>query len=109
MPEHSIKAALESKIQAAIQDGYQTFISGMARGVNFWAVEIVHHLRAEGNQIRLVCAVPYKGFKNHWSTKWPEQYQRIVDAADFVRYRSPGYNPACFQSRNKWMVDLRPA
>lgn len=33
MPEHEIKAALETKIRVAIDDGYQTFISGMAVGL----------------------------------------------------------------------------
>lgn len=41
MPEIEIKAALESEIQAAIAEGYQIFISGMARGVDLWAAESV--------------------------------------------------------------------
>ena len=36
-----IRIELESEIRKAIQDGYITFISGMARGVDIWAAEIV--------------------------------------------------------------------
>lgn len=34
-------ALLETAIQAAINDGFVTFISGMARGVDIWAAGIV--------------------------------------------------------------------
>ncbi len=103
--EDEIKAALESKIRAAIQDGYQTFISGMARGVDIWAAEIILRLRAEGQLVRLVCAVPYEGFETRWSAAWRGRYRCVLDEADSVRYISDGYCPACFQIRNEWMVD----
>lgn len=103
--ELEVKTALESKIQVAIRDGYQTFISGMARGVDIWAAEIVLRLRDEGQPIRLVCASPYEGFQKRWSAEWQTRYQRIMAAADLVRYISSGYHPACFQIRNEWMVD----
>ena len=103
--ELEVKTALESKIQAAIRDGYQTFISGMARGVDLWAAEIVLRHRAEGLPARLICASPYKGFENRWSVEWRELYRRILNTADSVNYISSGYSPACFQIRNEWMVD----
>lgn len=105
MPENRIKAALEAQIRAAIGDGYQTFISGMARGVDIWAAEIVLQLRAEGQPIRLICASPYDGFESRWSAQWQERYRRIMNAADLVKYICTGYSPACFQIRNEWMVD----
>mgnify|MGYP002508193063 CR=1 FL=1 len=49
----------------AIADGFQTFISGMARGVDLWAAEIVLELRDEGAAIRLICASPYTGFETN--------------------------------------------
>lgn len=102
-PEHTIKAALESKIRAAIGDGYQTFISGMARGVDIWAAETVLRLRREG--IRLICALPYSGFEARWSAEWQERYRQIVTAADWVQTVCPQYSKRCFQIRNQWMVD----
>ena len=105
IPEQKIKAALETKIQAAIDDGYKTFISGMARGVDIWAAEIVLKYRAMGHPIRLVCAVPYKGFETRWSAEWQERYQFALRFADDVKYICPKYIPNCFQIRNKWMVD----
>ena len=46
--EVEIVALLEREIRAAITDGFQTFISGMARGVDIWAAEVVLRLRDNG-------------------------------------------------------------
>lgn len=105
LSESEIKTALESKIRAAMKDGYHTFISGMARGVDLWAAEIVLQLRAEGLPLHLICASPYEGFENRWGANWREMYRRILAEADFVKYVCPRYSPNCFQIRNEWMVD----
>lgn len=103
--ECEIKAALERAIETAIGDGYQTFITGMARGVDIWAAEIVLKLRSGGLPVHLLCAVPYEGFETGWSAAWQGRYQHILHAANQVEYICPGYRPNCFQTRNKWMVD----
>ena len=105
MSEGKIKAALETAIKAAIGDGYRTFISGMARGVDLWAAEIVLRLRDEGLPIRLICASPYEGFENRWRAEWRKMYRRVLSSADLVKFICSGYNPSCFQVRNEWMVD----
>lgn len=105
MPEKKIKAALEAQIKAAIEDGYQTFISGMSRGVDLWAAEIVLRFRDRGVPVRLICAVPYPGFETRWNAGWQKTYQRILTSADLVRFICPQYTPDCFQRRNRWMVD----
>lgn len=55
-PENVVKAALEKEIKQAIADGMNVFITGMARGVDIWAAEIVLRLRDEGQPIKLICA-----------------------------------------------------
>ena len=63
-PESVVIAALEAKIREAIADGFVTFISGMAWGVDIWAAEIVLRLKAEGNPIHLIAAVPTRGLRS---------------------------------------------
>ena len=46
--ENEVKAALEKEILRAITEGFTVFISGMARGVDIWAAEIVLRLRDTG-------------------------------------------------------------
>ena len=104
-PDRVIIAALEREIRAAVDDGFVTFISGMARGVDIWAAEIVLNLKAEGHLLHLICASPFEGFERSWSADWKRRYHDVLAAADLVKYISPAYSPACFQIRNEWMVD----
>ncbi len=103
--EAVVVAGLKKEIRTAITDGFSVFISGMARGVDLWAAEIVLTLRDEGTAIRLVCANPYRGFENRWSREWQERYRRVMERADLVRFICPEYNRYCFQRRNEWMVN----
>jgi len=105
MPESEVISGLQKEIRQAVADGFQTFISGMARGVDLWAADIVLTLRDEGAAIRLICASPYRGFESRWSREWQERYRRVVKQADLVRFICPSYSRDCFQRRNEWMVD----
>lgn len=98
-------AGLKKEIRTAIADGFRTFISGIARGVDLWAVDIVLDLRDAGESLRLICASPYRGFETRWSREWQEQHRRVMEKADLVRYICLGYSRDCFQHRNEWMVD----
>ena len=103
--EKAIRADLEHEIRKAISDGFAVFISGMARGIDLDAGEIVLQLRKDGFPIRLICASPYPGFERSWSSEWQRKYNAVIEDADLVRYICPGYNRRCFQKRNEWMVD----
>ena len=103
--EKSIMNDLEKEIRKAVADGLNVFITGMARGVDIWAAQIVLKIRDEGCNVRLICACPYEGFERKWSQEWQKSYRDILTAADFVKYVCNGYSPACFQIRNEWMID----
>ena len=104
-PENEIRTDLEREIRQAILDGLDVFITGMARGVDIDAAEIVLRLRDEGHPVRLICATPYPGFENSWCETWQNRYQTVIAQADLVRYICPRYSRNCFQIRNMWMVD----
>ena len=53
-PESIVKAALARSIQTALADGFTVFISGMARGVDLWAAELVIQFREAGLPVRLI-------------------------------------------------------
>lgn len=105
MAETEVIAWLEAEIRKAIDDGFVTFISGMARGVDIWAAEIVLRLRDEGQPIHLICASPFEDFERSWSEDWKQRYTDVISQADIVKYICKGYSRACFQIRNEWMVD----
>lgn len=103
--EKEIWMDLNREIRIAVHDGINVFISGMARGVDIDAAEIVLQLRDNGYPVRLICACPYPGFENRWSRTWQNRYGMIIDRADLVRYIRPQYSKDCFQIRNEWMVN----
>jgi len=96
---------LEKAIRQAIADGLDVFITGMARGVDIWAAEIVWSLRDSGMPIRLMCASPFDGFERSWNEEWQRRYRTIMNAADHTLFVCPGYSRSCFQIRNEWMVN----
>ena len=105
--EGEIKAELEVAIIEAITEGYRTFITGMARGVDIWAGEMVLKVKKEfpAYDIKLICAVPYEGFDEKWDKEWSMRYQNLLKQADLVKTLSACYNPGVFQERNEWMVE----
>lgn len=103
--EKEIWIDLEQEIHNAIRDGLNVFISGMARGTDIAAAEIVLQLREEGYPVRLICASPYPGFENNWSRTWQTRYGAVIAKADLVRYIRPQYSKGCFQIRNEWLVN----
>lgn len=103
--EAVIRADLEHEIRNAVLKGITVFITGMARGVDLDAGEIVLQLRDEGLPVRLICASPYEGFERSWSSEWQNRYRTVLQSADLVRYICPGYSRGCFQIRNEWIVN----
>jgi uncharacterized phage-like protein YoqJ len=103
--ETEIRVDLEREIRQAIQDGLTVFITGMAKGIDINAAEIVLQFREEGYPIRLICASPYPGFENSWSRTWQNRYRTVMAKADLMRYICPQYSQECFQIRNEWLVN----
>ena len=103
--EDEIKKGLEEAILKAIHDGYTTFITGMARGVDIWAGQIVLRLRQNNPELKLIAALPYPDCDSRWSVSWRRQYDDVLEAADLVNSISPAYSMASFQKRDEWMVD----
>lgn len=104
--EQTVVKALEKEIRAAIDDGFNVFITGMAQGTDIWAAEIIIHLRkTEGLQLKLIAASPFDGFEQRWSIDWQKRYAAVMAEADLIRFTSSQYHRGCFQVRNEWMVD----
>lgn len=100
-----VKAWLEVQIDKAIADGYTTFISGCAMGVDIWAGQIVIRKKADNSDLHLIVAVPWPGFSKRWSEEWQEEYDELLQRADLVKTVCNHYNDGVFQQRNEWMVD----
>ena len=74
--EKEILKDLDREISRALEDGYTTFICGMAYGVDIWAGEIVAKKRFWNHRIKLIAAVPFEGFEARWISKASEKGRR---------------------------------
>lgn len=103
-PEH-IKELLKDAIEKTIADGYYVFISGMARGVDLWAAELVIEEKKRNPSIKLMCVSPYFGFEKKWNFRDQLTYNYVIKNADYVKYLSDHYSRYCFHTRNTFMVN----
>ncbi len=103
--EENVKAWLNSQIDNAISQGFVTFITGCAMGVDIWAGQIVVEKRKQNPALHLIAASPYPGFGFRWNEEWRRQYKQLLKDADLIRYVSERYTDDCFMKRNIWMVD----
>lgn len=103
--EGDIKRDLEKAIKSAISNGYSTFITGMAYGVDIWAGEIVVRLKETNLDLHLIAAIPFPDFSSRWSGEWKGQYEELLKKADLIKVICPFYNAGAYQRRNEWMVD----
>jgi len=104
IPEKRLAVLLEKEIGRAIDSGHTTFITGMAKGVDLVAAEIVLRLRDRDPRLKLICALPHPGFGEHWGGGWTERFQRVLARADLERTICPTFSHASYQARNEWMV-----
>ena len=100
-----VRAWLEKEIDRAIADGYTTFISGCAMGVDIWAGRIVLDKKPEHPSLRLIAATPWPGFASRWTDEWKRQYDELLKEADLVYTVSDHYHDDVFRQRNRWMAD----
>lgn len=95
-----VNAELKKEIAAAIEDGYTTFVSGMAEGVDLMFAAIVAEQKKNNPALFLEAAIPYG---NRLKTK-DETFQRLIKVCNGIKIVSDKYEPQCFFIRNRYMV-----
>lgn len=103
--EADVKNWLNEQIDEAIADGYKTFITGCAMGVDIWAGQIVLQKKEQNPDLHLIAATPWPGFASRWSNDWQRQYNDLIHKADWVVNVSNHYDDGVFTKRNNWMCD----
>lgn len=99
---------IQLAVENAVDDGYKTFISGMAEGTDLICAEIVHNLiHRKGFDIRLICALPYKnqGLRELSDPLDRYVYSIIIQSCDRVVHICDKYEKNCYRLRNQFMVD----
>lgn len=100
-----IKSRLREEILRHIALGADTFITGMAAGVDTWAGEICVSLRDEGAKLRLIAAIPCPEQMKGAASSAKERYDALLAACDEVVTVCGEYTPWCMHERDRFMVD----
>lgn len=105
-----VKVWLERAIRQAVSQGIDSFISGMALGVDQAAAETVLVLKREYPEIKLVAAVPFLGQEGKWPRLSQDKYKHLLEQCDQVHIVCEGHYAVWkMQKRNEWMVDRASA
>lgn len=102
--EGQIIVELRKEILDAIDHGYTTFLTGMSRGVDLWAADIIIQLRRYNRELKLIGVVPFEGFESNWSVDWKKHYKLVRKELDLIHVVSKEYAPDVYQLRNQFMV-----
>ena len=100
-----LKSILYKEILDSITAGYDRFITGLARGVDLWAGEILMELKADGEKISIIAVKPYKTHGDNFFGEEKFSLGRLLSSADEVICLADEYRKGCFQRRNEYMVD----
>lgn len=103
--EGKIIVELRKEILKAIDDGYRVFLTGMSRGVDLWAADIVIELRRYNKDLKLMCVIPFEGMEERLPVDWKKHYNLVRKQADWVQVLSDRYSPDVYQKRNTWLVN----
>lgn len=100
-----LKSILYKEILDSITAGYDRFVTGLARGVDLWAGEILMELKAHGENISIIAVKPYKSHGDNFYGLDKFSLGRLLSKADEVVCLADEYRKGCMQRRNEYMVD----
>ena len=92
-------------VEALYQAGITHFISGMARGCDFYFCEAVLRLREEHEEITLEAAIPFEEQSAQWPERDRNHYFHLVSQCDYETLLQTEYSADCMKKRNYYMVD----
>lgn len=87
------------------ENGIVYFGTGGAIGFDTIAAKAVFAVREIYPQIKLILVLPCEDQARYWKTENVEEYNKIKEQADKIRYVSKSYYDGCIHKKNRHMVD----
>ena len=103
-PLRMLQSLLFREIESAMEEGADTFYTGMARGVDLWAADMILHFRRQYPAVRLICVLPYADRLLPENGAERFHVRAVMQAADRVIPLSEHYYRGCYRDRNAYMV-----
>lgn len=100
------KILTERILEKVLLDECDTFLCGMAQGVDMICAGLVLELRKMIDMpLRLICVVPYREQAKNWGQDAEKRYREILKQGDSKILISGEYTATCLMERNRYMVD----
>ncbi len=96
---------LLSEILRAIDEGYTTFLCGMAVGFDLLAAEFVLMLKEENPKLKLLPCIPCEGQDKYYSAEDKMRYHAAMLVCEEQVVLSPYYYRGCMQVRDRYMAE----
>ena len=100
----TLKTEIKKELVRLIESGIDSFITGMALGVDIWAAEIIIELKDIYPELKLYAAVPCPDQDKFWSSAQQKRYYSILQKCDRRFMLSSSYYKCCMLDRDRFMV-----
>ncbi|UQZ90477.1 hypothetical protein C4J81_15180 [Deltaproteobacteria bacterium Smac51] len=103
----ALEKRIEETIIQAVDDGYDTFLCGMAMGFDLVAGSIVVALKeswADFANLNLVAVLPFEGH-GFVGDPWHILHQMVLGQASQTVTLSSTHHPEAYHDRNRYMVE----
>ncbi len=101
----AIKSMLYSEISDAVSEGFTSFMTGMARGIDLWAGEAVADMILSGSNLHIIPVFPHKGYEKRYSADDRTIADKILSLSEDAVYLAEHYYKGCMAVRNRYLVD----
>ncbi len=101
-----VKERIKQQVEKLINEGADSFNSGMARGVDIWCAEIVLEFKEKYPHIKLTAVIPCKTQTRNWGYNDAERYRNILAKCDKTIYTSEEYSKSCMLKRDRALVEM---
>ena len=102
---HIIKIKLREKLLDLYNNGYTTFLSGMAEGFDMIAADVVLDLKKEYSDIALVSVIPFTGQTLSFTPQQTEHHNDILNNCDSKIILYEHYFKGVFFLRNDFLIN----
>ncbi len=103
--EQKIKDVLKQNIYSLLKLGVRAFYTGMARGTDMWAAEIVLEFKKEYQDIELTAVIPFPEQAEDWSETEKNKYHEILESCSETVVIGEYGQKDVFKRRNQYLVD----
>lgn len=96
---------LDRIIIELIEEGYDRFLCGMARGFDLIAAREILKLKEKYTEIKLIAYVPCPGQEKYYPPEEKKKYGEVINKCNEIKTVSSYYFKGCMQLRDRLLVD----